>query len=60
MICLQAFYMQDEGEILKWAQLHPEFTRSQIIALANLMAAAHGWKRKTKQDIVEKIERGEF
>ncbi|XP_047170889.1 syndetin-like [Vigna umbellata] len=52
---IKAYYLP-ETEYVHWARAHPEYTKSQIIGLINLVATMKGWKRKTRLDILEKIE----
>ncbi|KAE8688712.1 C-terminal isoform 2 [Hibiscus syriacus] len=39
-----------------WARAHPEYSKSQIVGLINLVATMKGWKRKTRLEVLEKIE----
>ena len=55
---VKAFYLP-ETEYFHWACTHPEYSRSQVLSLVNLVANAHNWKRKTRMDLVERIESGE-
>ncbi|XP_058077735.1 uncharacterized protein LOC131226076 isoform X2 [Magnolia sinica] len=52
---LEAYYLP-ETEYLHWARSHPEYSRSQIVGLINLVATMKGWKRKTRLEVLEKIE----
>ncbi|KAE9461299.1 hypothetical protein C3L33_06796, partial [Rhododendron williamsianum] len=52
---LQAYYLP-ETEYVHWARKHPEYTKTQIIGLINLVATMKGWKRKTRLEVLEKIE----
>ncbi|KAH9660434.1 syndetin [Citrus sinensis] len=52
---IKAYYLP-ETEYVHWAAAHPEYTKSQILGLVNLVAAMKGWKRKTRLEILEKIE----
>lgn len=54
---IKAFYLP-ETEYVHWARAHPEYTKSQMTGLINLVATMKGWKRKTKSEILEKIEAG--
>ncbi|KAK6926688.1 Syndetin, C-terminal [Dillenia turbinata] len=54
---IKAYYLP-ETEFVHWARAHPEYTRSQIVGLINLVATMKGWKRKTRLEIIEKIENG--
>ncbi|XP_052620596.1 uncharacterized protein LOC111897809 isoform X1 [Lactuca sativa] len=54
---IKAFYLP-ETEYVHWARAHPEYTKSQMAGLINLVATMKGWKRKTKSEILEKIEAG--
>lgn len=33
-----------------------EYTKNQIVGLVNLVATMKGWKRKTRFEVLEKIE----
>ncbi len=37
-----------------------EYTKSQVIGLINLVATANNWKRKSRVDMVERIEAGDL
>ncbi|XP_027908822.1 syndetin isoform X2 [Vigna unguiculata] len=52
---IKAYYLP-ETEYVHWARAHPEYSKSQIIGLINLVSTMKGWKRKTRLDILEKIE----
>ncbi|PSR89909.1 Syndetin like [Actinidia chinensis var. chinensis] len=52
---IKAYYLP-ETEYVHWARAHPEYSKSQIIGLINLVAAMKGWKRKTRLEAIEKIE----
>ncbi|KAI3706440.1 hypothetical protein L6452_24184 [Arctium lappa] len=52
---IKAFYLP-ETEYVHWARAHPEYTKSQMMGLINLVATMKGWKRKTKSEVLEKIE----
>ncbi|KAK2980296.1 hypothetical protein RJ640_006294 [Escallonia rubra] len=52
---IKAYYLP-ETEYMHWAHAHPEYSKSQIIGLINLVATVKGWKRKTKLEVLEKIE----
>ncbi|KAL2328530.1 hypothetical protein Fmac_021957 [Flemingia macrophylla] len=52
---IKAYYLP-ETEYVHWARAHPEYSKSQVVGLINLVATMKGWKRKTKLDILEKIE----
>ncbi|CAL1366985.1 unnamed protein product [Linum trigynum] len=54
---IKAYYLP-ETEYVHWARAHPEYTKSQVVGLVNLVAAMKGWKRKTRLETVEKIESG--
>lgn len=54
---IKAFYLP-ETEYVYWARSHPEYSRSQIVGLVNLVAFMKGWKRKTRLDVLERIESG--
>lgn len=42
-----------------WNMLQ-EYTKSQAIGLINLVGAANNWKRKTRVDLVDRIEAGDL
>ncbi|KAI3823280.1 hypothetical protein L1987_04713 [Smallanthus sonchifolius] len=52
---VKAFYLP-ETEYVHWARAHPVYTKNQMTGLINLVATMRGWKRKTKLDVLEKIE----
>ncbi|KAH7838359.1 hypothetical protein Vadar_025411 [Vaccinium darrowii] len=52
---IKAYYLP-ETEYVHWARTHPEYTKNQIIGLINLVATMKGWKRKTRLEVLEKIE----
>ncbi|GAB2263044.1 hypothetical protein Droror1_Dr00004041 [Drosera rotundifolia] len=52
---VKAYYLP-ETEFVHWARAHPEYTKSQIIGLINLVATMKNWKRKTRLEVLEKIE----
>ncbi|KAL1298704.1 hypothetical protein AAHE18_18G051300 [Arachis hypogaea] len=52
---LQAYYLPDK-EYVQWAHAHPVYSKSQIVGLVNLVASMKGWKRKTRLQVLEKIE----
>lgn len=52
---IKAYYLP-ETEYVYWARTHPEYTKSQIVGLVNLVATMKGWKRKNRLDVLEKIE----
>ncbi|KAH0461467.1 hypothetical protein IEQ34_009042 [Dendrobium chrysotoxum] len=54
---IKAFYLP-ETEYVHWARSHPEYTRSQVVGLVNLVATMKGWKRKTRLEVLERIESG--
>ncbi|KAK8940988.1 hypothetical protein KSP39_PZI009858 [Platanthera zijinensis] len=54
---IKAFYLP-ETEYVHWARSHQEYSRSQIVGLVNLVAFMKGWKRKTRLEILERIESG--
>eukprot|EP00898_Chlorokybus_atmophyticus_P003339 jgi/Chlat1/4005/Chrsp26S03986 len=56
---IKAYYLPDT-ELLHWARIHPEYTQAQVIALVNLVANTNNWKRKTRVELVEKIESGDL
>jgi len=42
-----------------WNELQ-EYTKSQAVGLINLVATANNWKRKTRVDMIERIEAGDL
>lgn len=52
---IKAFYLP-ETEFVHWARAHPEYSKSQIVGLINLVSTMKGWKRKTRLEVLEKIE----
>ncbi|KAK9690083.1 hypothetical protein RND81_09G103700 [Saponaria officinalis] len=52
---IKAYYLP-ETEYVHWARAHPEYSKSQIVGLVNLVATMKGWKRKTRLETLEKIE----
>ncbi|CAM6082152.1 unnamed protein product [Calypogeia fissa] len=55
---VKAFYLP-ETEYLHWIRAHPEYSKGQVVGLINLVASTYNWKRKTKMDLLEKIESGD-
>ncbi|CBI17116.3 unnamed protein product, partial [Vitis vinifera] len=54
-IFIKAYYLP-ETEYVHWARAHPEYSKNQIVGLINLVATVRGWKRKTRLEVLEKIE----
>ncbi|KAG2308426.1 hypothetical protein Bca52824_028174 [Brassica carinata] len=52
---IKAYYLP-ETEYVHWARAHPEYTKAQVIGLVNLVATMKSWKRKTRLEVVDKIE----
>ncbi|XP_057956022.1 uncharacterized protein LOC131149520 isoform X5 [Malania oleifera] len=52
---IKAYYLP-ETEYVHWARAHPEYSKNQITGLINLVATMKGWKRKTRLEVLEKIE----
>ncbi|KAF8086419.1 hypothetical protein N665_0626s0011 [Sinapis alba] len=52
---IKAYYLPDT-EYVHWARAHPEYTKAQVIGLVNLVATMKSWKRKTRLEVVDKIE----
>lgn len=52
---IKAYYLP-ETEYVHWARSHPEYSRNQITGLINLVATMKGWKRKTRLEVLERIE----
>ncbi|XP_078155670.1 coiled-coil protein [Carex rostrata] len=56
-VFIKAYYLP-ETEYVHWARAHPEYSKSQVIGLVNLVATMKGWKRKTRLEVIDKIEFG--
>ncbi|KAJ3681911.1 hypothetical protein LUZ60_014484 [Juncus effusus] len=56
-VFIKAYYLP-ETEYVHWARAHPVYSKSQVIGLVNLVATMKGWKRKTRLEVIEKIESG--
>ncbi|CAA7390862.1 unnamed protein product [Spirodela intermedia] len=54
---IKAYYLP-ETEYVYWARSHPEYSKSQIVGLVNLVSSAKNWKRKTRLEVLERIESG--
>uniref|UniRef100_A0A0E0R224 Syndetin C-terminal domain-containing protein n=1 Tax=Oryza rufipogon TaxID=4529 RepID=A0A0E0R224_ORYRU len=54
---IKAYYLP-ETEYVHWARSHPEYSKSQVVGLVNLVATMKGWKRKTRLETIERIEAG--
>ncbi|XP_006662571.2 syndetin [Oryza brachyantha] len=54
---IKAYYLP-ETEYVHWARSHPEYSRSQVVGLVNLVATMKGWKRKARLETIERIEAG--
>ncbi|XP_042511409.1 syndetin [Macadamia integrifolia] len=54
---IKAYYLP-ETEFVHWARAHPEYSKNQISGLVNLVATMKSWKRKTRLEVLEKIESG--
>lgn len=52
---IKAYYLP-ETEYVHWARAHQEYSKAQIIGLVNLVATMKNWKRKTRLEVIEKIE----
>ncbi|KAL6967130.1 hypothetical protein U1Q18_032934 [Sarracenia purpurea var. burkii] len=52
---IKAYYLP-ETEYVHWARTHPEYSKNQMVGLINLVATMKGWKRKTRLEVLEKIE----
>ncbi|KAL3530480.1 hypothetical protein ACH5RR_009802, partial [Cinchona calisaya] len=52
---IKAYYLP-ETEYVHWARAHPEYSKSQIVGLINLVATMKGWKRRTRLEVLEKME----
>eukprot|EP00475_Leptophrys_vorax_P014752 TRINITY_DN21021_c1_g2_i1.p1 TRINITY_DN21021_c1_g2~~TRINITY_DN21021_c1_g2_i1.p1 ORF type:complete len:130 (-),score=8.09 TRINITY_DN21021_c1_g2_i1:54-392(-) len=56
---IKAFYLP-ETEYFYWALSHPEYSRSQVVSLINLVATMKNWRRKTRADILERLGATEY
>lgn len=56
---IKAYYLP-ETEYLHWVRSHPEYTKGQVISLINLVAYGHKWTRKSRAEVLDKIEAGEY
>ncbi|KMZ67289.1 hypothetical protein ZOSMA_26G00380 [Zostera marina] len=54
---IKAYYLP-ESEYVYWAHSHPEYSKDQIIGLVNLVSTMKSWKRKTRLEVLEKIDTG--
>lgn len=54
---IKAYYLP-ETEYVHWARAHQEYSKAQIIGLINLVATMKNWKRKTRSEVIDKIETG--
>ncbi|KAF9594666.1 hypothetical protein IFM89_034349 [Coptis chinensis] len=52
---VKAYYLP-ETEYVHWARSHPEYSKTQVIGLVNLVAMTKSWKRKIRLEVLEKIE----
>ncbi|CAI9104941.1 OLC1v1003734C2 [Oldenlandia corymbosa var. corymbosa] len=52
---IKAYYLP-ETEYVHWARAHPEYSKSQVVGLINMVATMKSWKRKTRLEVLEKIE----
>ncbi|CAN4120408.1 unnamed protein product [Withania somnifera] len=52
---IKAYYLP-ETEFVHWARAHPEYSKSQVVGLINLVSTMKGWKRKARLEVLEKIE----
>ncbi|XP_038694223.1 syndetin-like isoform X2 [Tripterygium wilfordii] len=52
---IKAYYLP-QTEYVHWVHAHPEYSKNQIVGLINLVAAMKGWKRKSRLEVLEKIE----
>lgn len=56
---IKAYYLP-ETEYLHWVRSHPEYTKGQVISLINLVAYGHKWTRKSRAEVLDRIEAGEY
>lgn len=52
---IKAYYLP-ATEYVNWARVHQEYSKSQVVGLINLVAYMKGWKRKTRLEVLEKLE----
>ncbi|KAL8546965.1 hypothetical protein ACS0TY_006612 [Phlomoides rotata] len=56
LFLLSHAYYLPETKYVHWSRAHQEYSKSQIVGLINLVATMKGWKRKTRLEVLEKIE----
>ncbi|MQL84150.1 hypothetical protein Taro_016654 [Colocasia esculenta] len=54
---IKAYYLP-ETEYVHWARSHPEYSKNQVVGLINLVSTVKNWKRKTRLEVLEKLEAG--
>jgi len=47
-------------DIWLYSMVLQEYTKSQAVGLINLVAATNNWKRKTRVDMIDRIEAGDL
>lgn len=52
----QAFFLTSPSDLQHWVQTHPEYSREQLIALANTLADFKGLKKKDRQILLDLVE----
>ncbi|KAL8497821.1 hypothetical protein ACS0TY_021239 [Phlomoides rotata] len=52
---IKAYYLP-KTEYVHWSRAYQEYSKSQIVGLINLVATMKGCKRKTRLEVLEKIE----
>lgn len=53
---VKAFYLTTDEELLRWIQLHPEYSRNQLLALALSVASFRELKIKERAVFLEKVQ----
>ena len=52
----QAFYLTTDEELVRWAQLHPEYSRAQVLALAASVADFRRLRRSDRAALMERVQ----
>ena len=52
---VQAFYLSSPEEVMKWVQIHQEYSARQILSLVNLIADFRGLKRREKTNLLSQV-----
>lgn len=53
---VKAFYLPTDEELLHWIQLHPEYSRAQMLALALSVATFREMKSRERVAFMEKVQ----